>query len=198
MSLPKILAIIDYQGIQKRFEETRIRLQKKISRFSEELVVAVSRDYEGQRFTSHGPIDIYSVENRLEVGKITERTVFRDLAEPSNQNFLISGLECAFYLTDGKFIRLEPAQFQGVGFKGLLLLADMDEPPEAPIIDWEEYQKLGEFPIIGPQGSKIEETRDSRLELYIGNSMAVPYLRGSKFAEGELEHLSKELGIKLD
>ena len=196
MDLPKLLAITDYQGIQKRFEQTRERLQKKVSRFSGELIVAVSRDYEPCSMSPHEPPNSYSVNSLLEAGVMGDKTVFGDLTEPKLGN-LLSGLEKAFLLTDNGFVKREPAQFQGAHYKGLLLLADMDEPPEIPTINFSQYEKPFELPRI-PYGPMIHETKDSRLELYIGNSMAIPYLRGLELGEIELEHLSKELGVKFD
>lgn len=188
-----MLSPVSPQEMQRRFDETRQRLQRKISRFPGELVVALSRAYDGKSFTSHGPIDSYAVEIELEVGTISDKTVFGDLPKPEMQiGRLISGLQNAFYLTTKGFAKKEPSVFDGTMHKGLLLIAEMDEPPELPEIDWRQYRKPGEIHIVAPRGPMIHETKDSRLELYIGDSMAVPYLRGSLDKE-QLEQLSKLL-----
>ena len=69
--------ITDWRLKLKEFEEIRDRVQRKIGRHSGELVVAVSRDYQEQRFTSHGPVDGYFIRTRLEAGVISEATVLQ-------------------------------------------------------------------------------------------------------------------------
>ena len=91
---------------------------------------------------------------------------------------LISGLRSAFVLTDGKFVKREPAEFRGIGYGGLSLLLDMDKPPEPPFVDFEEGRDPWVRHIF-ERGANIERTTDPRFGLYIGNSGAVPYLRGA-------------------
>jgi hypothetical protein len=186
--------IHDYQSDRKRLEEMRGTLQQKLSRLQGELVVAVSRDYEEFRMNPHGPVDSYSIQELLEIGLIGNETSFGRLDSPELSP-LIEGLQSTIYQSkDGKFLTRDVNRFWGIDLKGIFLLVDMHEPPELPIQDNSIFG-LGEgnlrqgFPRPGPM---INKTRDSRLELYIGNSMAGPYLKG-RLGEEVLSEVTKKL-----
>lgn len=195
MNLPRLLTANDYAGMQKRFEETRERLQRKISRFSGELVVAVSRDYEEFRMNPHGPVTMYDMRSLLEAGIIGKETTFGNLSPPSS---LISRLQSAVYQHHGgTFLKRENPEFLGVSPYGIGLLINMDDPPELPLMNLMEDEEDGIVPCIRhgyPQTPMIHETKNSRLELYIGDAMAVPYLRGILEQE-QFTSLARELEI---
>ena len=156
---------ITHQGkdIQELLEEKLAPFKEKISQANGQLITALTRRYESRSCGMRRPV--YGLETMLYTGIVTPETKFHGLDD--HYSFLL-GIKNAHYLdlsSEIDFRRNEKGNF-GIWVPSVLtLLYFMERPPVDP-------ESLASFfeGILKPK---------PRLELYIGDQEAIPFLQNT-------------------
>ncbi|MBS3099872.1 hypothetical protein J4463_01505 [Candidatus Pacearchaeota archaeon] len=164
---------------EKLLEEKVMPLQKRVSRFSGELIAVLTRDYE--QISTCTPAS-YGIKEEVYIGIITPQTRFPAvewLRDPYNINFcgvILSGVENPHSLEldsgfEREFRKEEKGEFHSWSLSDTVtLLYFMERPPQAPATPKESG-------CFGGIDHLLIETQEPRLELYIGSGEAVPFLQ---------------------